>query len=547
MWGFQSGPPDGLYFLGDERNDERINLFRLDPASGSVRALTDEPYTYGASSSPDRSRWAVLPRRGDGPYETCLETMAADGSDRQQVLCDTPEAPLTWGSPSWAPDRSGVLVNVDIGGRRDRANVAWVPFDDPRLQIVTEPIGERTTAWALGRWLSRTEAILVTTEDGVPTLSVVDVATGGRRVLASFEGSIDDARLLDDGRLLVQLDRTDGDALVLIDPSSGAQLAELALEGSASLRGEPDGVRLLMEVTRAAAPRTLVVVTAGPDGLTVQPWLAPPTEIASRLVQCDVERVTFPTHDLDPATGAQRQLDALLYTPKRGVQPPLARILAFYGGADRFDTETQVFCEAGITTLSPAVRGSRGRGEAFARLNDGDLGGDEIADLFAAATFLEERGVSQERIGVYGRSHGGYATMRALTFPAGTNGHEQPYPFAFGISDAGFSDIVSFYETCNIPDWVILEAGDPATEADALNDRSPLHHVDLLSAPLLLVHGAEDSRVPVQQSRQLALACDAAGKTCRYLEVPGQGHRVSGVANEVQVYAAKLDFLAEFF
>ena len=59
--------------------------------------------------------------------------------------------------------------------------------------------------------------------------------------------------------------------------------------------------------------------------------------------------------------------------------------------------------------------------------------------------------------GVAGGSHGGYATMRALTFPPETNGRGEGYDFGFGMSHAGFSSIVSFYDATNIPDWIILE------------------------------------------------------------------------------------------
>jgi dipeptidyl aminopeptidase/acylaminoacyl peptidase len=198
-----------------------------------------------------------------------------------------------------------------------------------------------------------------------------------------------------------------------------------------------------------------------------------------------------------------------------------------------------------VATLSPAVRGSRGYGATFYRLNDGDLGGDEIADLFAAARFLVGQGYPEDHIGVWGRSHGGYASMRALTFPPGTNGHDEVFPFAFGMADAGFSDILTFHATSNIPDWVILEAGDPAYQPDKLRDRSPLSHVDRLRAPLLLIHGENDRRVPVAESRQMAAACEAAAKSCTYLEVPGQGHVVRGLANEQRVWQARMSFLEE--
>ena len=172
---------------------------------------------------------------------------------------------------------------------------------------------------------------------------------------------------------------------------------------------------------------------------------------------------------IDPDTGEPRMLHAFLFTPREpreDLDARLAVITSFYGGGNYFSNGTQIFCEAGIAWLSPAVRGSSGFGKDFMALNDRDLGGDEIIDLFYGARFLEDKlGLEPRQIGVAGGSHGGYATMRALTFPPETNGRGEDYDFGFGMSHAGFSSIVSFYDATNIPDWIILEAGDPAAPA----------------------------------------------------------------------------------
>ncbi len=128
-------------------------------------------------------------------------------------------------------------------------------------------------------------------------------------------------------------------------------------------------------------------------------------------------------------------------------------ITSFYGGGNYFDVRQQIYCEAGISWLSPAVRGSAGFGKEFGALNDGDLGGNEIIDLFYGARYLEGKlGLDPAQIGVTGGSHGGYATMRALTFPAATNGRNESYDFGFGMNHAGFSSIVTFYDATNTPD-----------------------------------------------------------------------------------------------
>lgn len=537
-------------FLGDTNNDERLNLWRLDPTTGASTVLTDEAYTYGYSVAAD-GRIAIVPRRpgaAPGDYRSCVEVLDPTGTQRTPIVCDGGDARLTWSDPAWAPDGRGLVVSVDLHGRRDRGNVAYVPFDHPELRIVTEPSAARTDAWALRDWLDPHTFVYVTDESGKDALWAYDVDRGvGRRIVES-DRDIADAIVLD-GRLVAVLHRPDGDAVAVYDAATGKETARVAVGGTIEVLADDHARTVWLSTASGTSPFGVQKLAIADDGTAaLVPWLGVPSEVRDHLVRCEQKPVSFPTWDTDPATGAPRQFHAFLYVPKDGPPPAQAivRMQTFYGGDDEWNTDTQVFCDAGITTFSPAVRGSDGYGRAFGALNDGDLGGNEIVDLFAAARWLESQGYGRGHIGVFGRSHGGYAAMRALTFPPGTNGHtDDLYPFAFGLADAGFSNILTFYAATNIPDWVVLEAGDPVKDRDKLEDRSPLAHLDQINAPLLLVHGTNDNRVPVAESRQMATACAAANKPCTFVEVPGQGHHVNGLADQVRVYSAKLQFLED--
>jgi len=219
-------------------------------------------------------------------------------------------------------------------------------------------------------------------------------------------------------------------------------------------------------------------------------------------------------------------------------------IQSFYGGKNTFSTRTQILAEAGIHVFSVSPRGSSGFGKEFSALNDGDLGGNEIIDIFYAAEYISEYlGIPPERIGVFGGSHGGYATMRILTFPDEVNGQRVSFDWGFGISHAGFSDIEHFYEHCNIPDWVKMEAGDPATESAKLLDRSPISHADKAKGKLLLTHGTNDSRVPIEGSRQMAAQLEKYGKDYELVEFEGQGHSIKGLENTARNYRVWFKFL----
>ncbi|NNK48038.1 MAG: S9 family peptidase, partial [Gemmatimonadetes bacterium] len=317
--------------------------------------------------------------------------------------------------------------------------------------------------------------------------------------------------------------------------------------------GFDDRDQFVVRQTSASSPfqgdEMKVVMREGRATFEFQPKIRLPEEYLAAIQQCEVERVEFPTFDIDPATGEPRMLHAFLFTPREDRQDPQSRLAvmtSFYGGGNYFSTGTQIFCEAGISWLSPAVRGSSGFGKDFMALNDRDLGGDEIIDLFYGARFLEEKlGLEPQQIGVAGGSHGGYATMRALTFPPETNGRGENYDLGFGMSHAGFSNIVSFYDATNIPDWIILEAGDPETERDRLLDRSPISHVDLLDSPILLTHGSNDNRVGVTESRSFVEAARQLEKPVTYVEFEGQGHGISGLENQVTYYQTRFDFLED--
>jgi dipeptidyl aminopeptidase/acylaminoacyl peptidase len=308
--------------------------------------------------------------------------------------------------------------------------------------------------------------------------------------------------------------------------------------------------RGILSSTHLTAPLRLewfTLQSAG-DRWTLQrsPLAAMPTVVNDKIVHCRAEKVDYPTFDmLDD--GTRRMLHAFYLEPKVLPADPAQRLVlitSFYGGGNYYGEETHVLGAAGIATLSPAPRGSWGYGAEFAALNDRDLGGDEIVDIIYAARWLmEKKGYKPHQIGVRGGSHGGYATLRALTFPPETNGRGEGFDFGFGISHAGFSDILTFYESCNIPDWVLLEAGDPVTEREKLMDRSPIHHVERLQAPVLLTHGRNDWRVPVSESRRFVTRARALGKPVAYVEFSGQGHGIGGLQNKLDYYGAIFSFL----
>jgi dipeptidyl aminopeptidase/acylaminoacyl peptidase len=557
-----------LWLHADERNDERMNLYRVDKTSPDRKMVqeTHEDYLYDYGFSEDGKWLAYLPRRGTkAPYDTCLRVRklgnaAGEAPEEREVVCDSPSLRFTWGRITFSKDDREVYFTAQLDDDRKRVQLVRVDLNakPPKVEPITDVTRSRSAPNLLEGWANGEKLVWFANDDGFDNLYVYTRKNRKVQQLTHYQEDIDTAQLMDDG-VFVSHGTPARSVLELVDLKSGKALTSTTVPGQV-LALDAHGKTVLWT---HEAPDVVFELNAtklqnsqGAFTFHKRKLAGPDPALEAAIVQCQAEAVKIPTFDVDPKTGQQRLLHAFLLSPRHPLGPDdhapgaLAMIRSFYGGDNVYTDLDHILCAAGMTVLSPSVRGSTGFGKEFFALNDKDLGGDEIVDLFYAARWLEKRtGLPPARIGVYGRSHGGYATMRALTFPPETNGRNASYPFGFGMAEAGFSDIEAFFHATNIPDWVVLEAGDPADpkELAKIRDRSPIHHVDRLNAPLFLLHGENDWRVPVEGSRAFASAAKAAHKPVTYVEIAGQGHHVEGLERIAQAFQARFDFLMSLF
>jgi dipeptidyl aminopeptidase/acylaminoacyl peptidase len=235
-------------------------------------------------------------------------------------------------------------------------------------------------------------------------------------------------------------------------------------------------------------------------------------------------------HDFRGEDGLR--LSGWLFRPS-GALGPLPTLIWLHGGPEAQERPTfqplfQALVAEGIAVFAPNVRGSGGYGRTFSTADDGERRFAAITDVRAAVDFLVSAGLTDpECVGVSGRSYGGYLTLAALAW--------FPDLFAVGVDVCGISDFATFYARAE--PWIATAAttkyGDPDADASLLQELSPLHRVDRIAAPLLVVHGAHDTNVPLGEAQQVVDALRERGASPGFLIFDDEGHEVHGTDNRV--------------
>ncbi len=234
------------------------------------------------------------------------------------------------------------------------------------------------------------------------------------------------------------------------------------------------------------------------------------------------------------------QIPVLTLTPP---EPDGSAVLIIHGGPEaasvrNWNPVAAALTLAGHTVVLPNVRGSTGYGRRWLSLDDVEKRLDSVADLVAVRDWLPAVGVDPGRVALYGGSYGGYMALAGLAFHPGL--------WAAGVDIVGISSLVTFLQNTSAYRRAYREREYGRLDEDraVLEAASPLPIIDRVRAPLLVIHGANDPRVPLSEAEQVVAAVRANGVECQLLVYPDEGHGLAKRANQLDAYPQVLDFLA---
>jgi dipeptidyl aminopeptidase/acylaminoacyl peptidase len=208
-----------------------------------------------------------------------------------------------------------------------------------------------------------------------------------------------------------------------------------------------------------------------------------------------------------------------------------------------FDWWAQAFASRGYAVFQPNFRGTDGYGRAFREAANGEWGGKMQTDISDGVAALVAQGiVDPKRACIVGASYGGYAALAGVTIQHGL--------YSCAVAVAPVTDLKSFIQwersehgSGEIVRWWRHLMGVKAESDPVLRAVSPALHADAADAPILLIHGVDDTTVTIDQSREMERALKAAGKPVEFVTLKGDDHYMSKSASRLEMLEASVGFV----
>ena len=531
-----------LLFSKDVAGTENYQLYSFDFETRHHRMLTDgESRNRGATWAHDGKRFAFMTNQRNGrDWDIHVADVRKPGQSTSVL-----QGEGLWGVGEWSPDDTKLLV-----GRYVSINESYPYLLDLETEKLTPFNSTDEKVFYGGFALAKDgKGVYFTSDQGseVQRLQYYDLESGEISVLtADLDWNVEELESSDDGRYLAFTVNEDGiSRLYVRDLRSGGdvELPATPVGQIDNLEFEPGGHRLGMVLSTPQTPGDVYSLDLEAGELVRWTYsevggLDPDSFVVPELIRYE----TFNRGD-----GGPRTIPMFFYRPEG--EGPFPVLIDIHGGPESqrrpyFRPFTQyVINELGMAVVSPNVRGSRGYGKTYLKLDNGYSREDSVKDIGALLNWIGNHpDLDGDRVVVNGGSYGGYMVLATMVhYGSRLRG---------GIDIVGISNFVTFLENTKPyrRDQRRVEYGDerdPEMRA-FLEKISPLNSAERITKPLFVIQGKNDPRVPVTESEQMVRTIRENGGVVWYLQANDEGHGFRKKSNRDFQLAATSLFLERY-
>jgi len=435
----------------------------------------------------------------------------------------------------WSADGSGFYVISDLA--REFTGVAFYSLDKSKLEWILTPQHdiEMLDVSSDGSIITWTENV-----EGYSRLFTKNLIDGEIKEIGSDDispnGVIEKIKLSPDGRRI---------GVMIDSPTSPTNIFVIDINKENSSRYGQITTSLLGNLPDYMLIKPEIIKYRSFDGLEISAFLyKPQNNIDNTNTEENIE--SYLSHATDTIDRKNNESKRISPT----VNQKYGAILSIHGGPTAqerpyydYSGLYQYLAHNGLAVIAPNYRGSTGYGKSFEKKIYHDWGGNELKDLeYAIKWLLSTSWVDAKRIGVFGASFGGFATLSCIT-------RLPDYHWKAAVDIVGPSNLVTFVNT--VPEhWKKFTGelvGDPVKEESFLRERSPINYVNDISpiTSLLVIQGANDPRVSKDESDQIVKSLQDREIDVDYMVFEDEGHGFTKYSNQVKAIKKSAEFLVE--
>lgn len=541
IWSIAGHPQSGsIVFCMDEGGNEHEQIYLLD-RDGEARDLTLLPQArhFLGGLSPD-GRTLVYACNSRTAETFDIWTCDTTTGEKAMVLQNSDH--YNWpAAGGLSPDGRYLLYNKLLG---QSDNALWM-LDLQTRKAVRIPSDERVSAEVHPAWKHDCSGFfLITDRDSeYPYIAYYDLASGAMEKRFAYDWEVETIGLSADDRYLAVSVNEDGYlTLHIYDLLSGAEVnAPCPPKGVVGAYGflswSPTGHRLLFTLSSGQRPENVWLMDLDADSLR-------PLTV-SDLHGLDAGELC------EPRLMRCRSFDGLeipfwLYVPRGQEARNLPVVVEIHGGPEGqeladFNPFIQYLVSEGIAVAAPNVRGSTGYGKTYTHLDDVEKRLDSVKDIGSLVSYLVGEGIAdKDRMAVTGMSYGGFMTLSCAT--------RLPELWCCAIDTVGMYNLETFLE--NTAEYRRAhresEYGSLARHRRILREVSPIAKIDDIQAPLMVIQGRNDPRVPAEEAEQVVGTLRERGHVVEYLCYEDEGHGIGKLKNQLDCYPRMAAFLKKY-
>ncbi len=534
-----------LYSM-DTGGNERTQLYLLKGVGGGTdhgigdgwvsENLTNHPeaiHTFGGWSHDGESFAFSANREKPDRFDIYLQKI---GEKDAKLLAKGPGGYYT--AHGWSPDDKQLLVSYNESNFNQ--DLYSIDVETSKVRHLTphkEPTQYHSPSWSGdGR-----AVYCMSTAQGRDFAALARIeATGKLHYIESGDFEMEALRCSPHGRWFAWLHNKDGASKLMVRDPIGDKHYEI---------NTPLGV--IHELAFSRDDKKLAQVFNSPcRNMDIYVFKLGQESIRQQLTHSSRAGIPF-SHFVEPdlihyATFDNRKIPAWFYPPaeKTDRLPPV--IVYPHGGPEsqtrpNFNPIFQYFIQAGYAILAPNVRGSSGYGTTYMNLDNTTKRMDSVKDLAHAAYWLrDQKKGDPKRLAVFGGSYGGFMVLAQVT--------NYPDLWAAGIDVVGIANFVTFMEKTGAYRRAHREAeyGNLREHRKFLEEISPINHVDRIKCPMMVIHGANDPRVPIAEAEQIVAALKKRNIPVEYLRYEDEGHGLAKLKNRLDAYPKMVKFLDRY-